>query len=88
MELKATITDAGVIYLPNEVRESFGKHVKLIPNALAAVLFPADADLELVRDSVRIILDDIELRIRTPQSRSRHKSKEASARAETSRQEK
>lgn len=30
MELRAKITDAGVIYLPIEIRESFGKHVKII----------------------------------------------------------
>lgn len=63
MELRAKITDAGVIYLPNEIRESFGKHVKLIPNSLAAILFPADADLQDVRDSVNVILQDMELRI-------------------------
>ena len=64
MELKATITRAGVIYLPIELRESFGRKVRVIPNTAAAVLYPADEDLKNVEESLKIILKDIQLRIR------------------------
>ncbi len=69
LELRAKITDAGVIYLPTEIRRSFGKHVRLIPDSIAAILFPADADLEDVQDSVNVILQDIQLRIKRSKRR-------------------
>jgi hypothetical protein len=62
MELKAKITDAGVIYLPNEIRQSFGRYVKLIPNAVAVVIFPRGAALDAVAKSLEII--QLELRLR------------------------
>jgi len=71
MELKSKITDAGVIYIPNEIRESFGKYVKLIPDAVAALLFPADADLEAVAKSLEIIRQELQLRIEIASKRDR-----------------
>ncbi len=65
MELQGTISDAGVVYLPRELRESLGKHVRLLPDSLAAIIYGADTPLEEVRESVNILLQDIELRIKS-----------------------
>lgn len=64
MELQSKITDAGVIYLPNEIRQSFGRQVKLLPNSCAAILYGAETPLEDVVDSVNVLLKDLDLRIR------------------------
>ena len=64
VELETKITESGVLYIPKEIRQCFGRKMKIIPNATAAVFYPADANLEDVKDSLQIILADIELRIR------------------------
>ena len=64
VELECKITESGVLYIPKEVRQCFGRRMKIIPSATAAVFYPADANLEDVKDSLQIILADIELRIR------------------------
>jgi hypothetical protein len=64
MELQSKITDAGVIYLPAEIRESLGRQVKLLPDSCAAILYGADTPLEDVRDSVKVLLQDLALRMR------------------------
>jgi hypothetical protein len=65
MELRSTVSSAGLLYLPATVREGLGKRVRLLPDSLAVVVFPEKADLTDVRDSLRIVLQDVELRIRT-----------------------
>ena len=64
VELETKITESGVLYIPKEIRQCFGRKMKIIPNATAAVFFPADANLEDVKASLQIIMDDIEHRIR------------------------
>ncbi len=78
MELRSTISDAGVLYIPSEIRHSFAtKHVRLLPDALAAILYPDNASLEDVRESVNILLQDIDLRIRRSKKGSSRQSIEA-----------
>jgi len=64
VELETKITESGVLYVPKEIRQCFGRKMKIIPNATAAVFFPADASLEDVKASLKIIMADIEHRIR------------------------
>ncbi|OLD55564.1 hypothetical protein AUI46_04265 [archaeon 13_1_40CM_2_52_13] len=64
MELQSKITNAGVIYLPSEIRQSFGRQVKLLPDSCAAILYGADTPLVDVVDSVKVLLQDLDLRIR------------------------
>ena len=64
VELETKITESGVLYIPKEIRECFGRKMKIIPNATAAVFFPADVSLEDVKASLEIITADIEHRIR------------------------
>jgi len=69
VELETKITESGVLYVPKEIRQCFGRKMKIIPNATAAVFYPADANLEDVKDSLQIILADIEHRIRLKRRR-------------------
>ena len=69
VELETKITESGVLYVPKEIRRCFGRKMKIIPNATAAVFYPADANLEDVKDSLQIILADIQHRIRLKRRR-------------------
>ena len=64
VELKTKITKTGVLYIPKELREAFGREMKIIANASASVFFPADANYKDVLHSLEIIMKDIEHRIR------------------------
>ncbi len=64
VELETKITESGVLYVPKEIRQCFGRKMKIIPNATAALFFPADANYEDVKASLEIIMADLEHRIR------------------------
>jgi len=53
----------GHIYLPKKIREVFGEKLKLMPNAHAAAIYPADADLQAVIASLQLIVRDLTLRL-------------------------
>jgi bifunctional DNA-binding transcriptional regulator/antitoxin component of YhaV-PrlF toxin-antitoxin module len=63
VELKTKITDAGVFYVPKELRDAYGLRIKIIPNASAAVFFSRNARYEDVLASLEIISADIKHRI-------------------------
>jgi len=63
VELKTKITKTGVLYIPKEIREAFTRNLKIIPNAIAALFFPADADYQDVLKSLEIIAADLRHRI-------------------------
>lgn len=69
VELKTKITKTGVLYIPKELREAFGRDMKIIANATASVFFPADADYRDVLQSLDIIAKDIKHRIRLQKQR-------------------
>lgn len=60
----------GHIYLPKKIREVFGEKLKIMPNAHAAVLYPADADLQAVIASLQLIIRDLKLRLETKEKPS------------------
>ena len=64
VEFQTKITESGVLYIPKEIRECFGRHMKIIPNASAVVFFPADIKYNIVLSSLKIIQADIEHRIK------------------------
>jgi len=64
VELTTKITGSGILYIPKNVREAFGRHMKIIPNATAALFFPADAEYEDVLSSLEIITADVKHRLR------------------------
>ena len=61
--LRTKITTTGVLYIPKEIREAFTRELKIIPNARAALFFPADAAYEDVLKSLQIIESDLRHRI-------------------------
>jgi bifunctional DNA-binding transcriptional regulator/antitoxin component of YhaV-PrlF toxin-antitoxin module len=61
--LKTKITATGVLYIPKEIREAFTRDLKIIPNARAALFFPANAAYEDVLRSLEIIEADLRHRI-------------------------
>ena len=67
VELKTKITKTGVLYIPKELREAFGRDMKIIASVTASVFFPADADYRDVLESINIIVKDIQHRIRLQQ---------------------
>lgn len=63
MELKTNVTRSGTLYLPVEIRSPFGRTVRIIPNALAAVLFPDSAEYNDVLASLEVIALEIKHRM-------------------------
>jgi hypothetical protein len=63
VELRTKITASGVLYIPKTVREAFSRNLKIIPNARAALFFPADASYSDVLKSLEIIAADLRHRI-------------------------
>ena len=60
VELKTKITESGVLYIPKEIRDAFGRHMKIITDAIAVVMFPEDTEYEDVLVSLGIMKADIE----------------------------
>jgi hypothetical protein len=52
----------GHIYLPKKIRELFGKELTLLPNMSAGVIYSKNADPQTVIKSLRVIIEDLELR--------------------------
>ena len=63
VELKTKITKSGVLYIPKEIREAFTRELRIIPNATAALFFPAGASYKNVLRSLEIIEADLKHRI-------------------------
>jgi bifunctional DNA-binding transcriptional regulator/antitoxin component of YhaV-PrlF toxin-antitoxin module len=61
--LKTKITESGVLYIPKEIRDAFGRHMNIITDAIAVVMFPEDTEYEDVLTSLEIMKTDIEHRI-------------------------
>ena len=57
------MTESGVLYIPKGIRDAFGRHVKIITDAIAVVMFPEGTEYEDVLTSMGIMKADIELRI-------------------------
>jgi len=62
VELESKLNDAGVLYIPNEIRNCFGPKVRILSNAIAALFFPEDIEHEDVLKSLDIIQRDIKHR--------------------------
>lgn len=65
--LRTKITKTGVLYIPKEVREAFPRKIRIIPNARAALFFPADALFEDVLTSLQIIEAELKHRLQMQQ---------------------
>ena len=63
VELTTKITESGVLYIPKNVRSAFGRHMKIITDAIAVVMFPEDTEYEDVLTSLEIMKADVQHRI-------------------------
>jgi len=64
VELKTKVSKGGVLYVPSEIREAFGREMKVIVDCVAALFFPASADYKDVLDSLKLIELEIEHRLK------------------------
>lgn len=62
VELQTKFHKSGHIYIPKELREAFGREMKIIANAVAALFFPAEMSYENVLRSLEVIKLDLEHR--------------------------
>lgn len=67
VEIQTKITESGVLYIPKEIRQCFGRTMKIIPNATAALFFPSNIGYSDVLASLDIIRRDIEHRLKMQQ---------------------
>ena len=67
VELKAKVTKGGLLYIPKEIRDAFGRKMRVVANACAAVVFPDFATYEDVLASLKVISADLEHRAKLAQ---------------------
>ena len=59
-ELKLPRTQ-NIVWIPSEVVNALGRRLTLMPDSISAILYPKGADLDQVCQSLRIIIQDLEL---------------------------
>ncbi len=59
-ELKLPKTQ-NIVWIPSEVVRALGRRLTLMPDSISAILYPEGADLDQVCQSLRIIIQDLEL---------------------------
>lgn len=59
-----------VVWIPKEIVETLGRKLKVASNSFAAVVYPEDAELADVVESLRIIIQDLELRSKRKRKRA------------------
>ncbi len=65
VEIESNLNDAGILYIPKEIRSAFGgPKVKIVLDAIAALFFPSTSDYEDVIESLDVIRKDLEHRKR------------------------
>jgi hypothetical protein len=79
VELKTRLTGKGILYIPKEIREAFGRNIRIIPNSVAALFFPDGADYEDVLRSLEIIEADLKHRIEIQKKATRRLNTQTAA---------
>lgn len=64
MEFELKTGPQGHVYFPKKIREAFGEELRLLPNAEVGVIYPKDADLNRVIQSLQVIIADLKLRVK------------------------
>jgi hypothetical protein len=70
LEFKLKTGPQGHIYLPKKIRDTFGDNLTLLPNSVAAAVYPNNADLNDVIASLQVIISDLKLRSEFTDSRT------------------
>jgi hypothetical protein len=63
VEKRTKLTKSGVLYVPLDIRTSFGRNMKILASAKAALFYPENADYEDVLKSLAVIRADLLCRI-------------------------
>ena len=63
VKFKVKANPSGQYYFPKEVRAELGDKLALICNTKTALLFPEDTPLNIVLQSVQIIVKDLQQRL-------------------------
>lgn len=69
VELKTKMTKSGVLYVPKEIREAFGRELVWIPDSCAVVMFRRGEEYRHVLSSLEIIAADLKHRIEIKKER-------------------
>lgn len=64
MEKELKITDAGILYLSEELRGTLGQKISALDAPQAVLLIPREAEKEDVLNSLRVLREDINIRRR------------------------
>jgi len=62
MEFELKTGSQGHVYFPKNVRKLLGDRMTLLPNSHAVIIYPENANLETVIKSLRIIIQDLQLK--------------------------
>jgi len=54
-----------LVYIPKKVLESLGHSLTILPDSNAAILYPTGKDPETVVESVQLLLQDLQFRVRS-----------------------
>ena len=65
MEYELKAGPQGHVHLPKKIREALGEELKLLPNAVAGAIYPKDADLNHVIQSLEVIIADLKLQAKS-----------------------
>lgn len=63
VEFNTKVSECGLIYIPKEIRDCFGRYMRIIPGTRAVLLYPEGSDYEDLLASMEIIHKDITNRI-------------------------
>ncbi len=63
VELHTKMQKSGLVYIPKELQEAFSPELRIIPNAVAALIFTQRATYEDVLTSLDLIAAEIRHRI-------------------------
>jgi hypothetical protein len=63
VEFKLTLPEKqNIVWIPKEIADTLGRKLKIMPNSFAAVLYPENADLDMMLKSLAIIQQQLQLR--------------------------
>ena len=62
LEFELKIGSQGHVYLPKNIRKLLGDRMTLLPNSHAVIIYPENANPETVIKSLRIIIQDLQLK--------------------------
>jgi len=65
------MTKSGVLYIPKEIREAFGRELVILPNSCTVLMFRRGLKHEHVLSSLEIIATDLRHRIAIEREKAR-----------------